>query len=254
MGVLNLTPDSFSDGGRHANPQMALEHMQLLLQEGADIIDIGAESTFGPEAEVSAEQEWQRLSPVLEQIDYNKVFVSVDTWKSEVAEKALQCGVQMINDVTALRGDSQLIEVLLKYEPYVCLMYSADKTAYATRTEHHYDDVMGTVIEFLERQVHLLIEAGFPQDKIIVDPGLGFFLSSDPRVSWEVIERLEELKSMGYPMLIAPSMKSFLGGEISERQQKSVQAALQCYKNGANIVRMHHVKALDDHLTRADMR
>lgn len=244
MGILNLTPDSFSDGGKYSDEQGALKQLQKLLDDGADIIDIGAESTFGPEAQVRADDEWQRLEPVLNGIDFENIFVSLDTYKAEVAEKALKMGVQMINDVTALRGDEQLMEVLLKYQPFICLMYSADETSYASRTDHQYEDVMQTVKEFLKTQTEQLLSRGFPKGKILVDPGLGFFLSSDPAVSWEVIERLAELEELGFPILIGPSMKSFLGGELSERAEKSVQASLQCLQNGANIVRVHDVKAL----------
>ncbi|MDP3975655.1 MAG: dihydropteroate synthase [bacterium] len=241
MGILNLTPDSFSDGGKYGDPQAALRHLQQLLDEGADMIDIGAESTFGPEAQVSADEEWSRLEPILSQIDFKRVFVSVDTHKAEVAEKALRVGVQMINDVTALRGDSHMIEVLLKHRPYVCLMFSAYNTPYAGREARQYDDVIKSIKIFLRAQTELLISAGFPRDRIILDPGLGFFLSSDPGPSWEVIDRLAELKELGFPILIGPSMKSFLGGEIRDRLPKSLEAGKKCLQNGANIIRMHEV-------------
>jgi dihydropteroate synthase len=243
MGILNLTPDSFSDGGKYTKGEDATLRIHKIIQDGADIIDIGAESTFGAEAQVTAEEEWNRLELVLSQIDFEQIFVSLDTSKADIAERGLKLGVQMINDVTALRGDKQMLNVLLKYEPYVCLMYSADETAYATRTNHHYDDVIQTVSDFLKKQSNLLIQAGFPQEKIIIDPGLGFFLSSDPAVSWEVIDRLGELKKLGFPILIGPSMKSFLGGEISDRGPASVDAAKKCIQNTANIVRVHDVKA-----------
>ncbi|MDZ4217187.1 MAG: dihydropteroate synthase, partial [Candidatus Gracilibacteria bacterium] len=153
----------------------------------------------------------------------------------------LELGVQMINDVTAMRGDQKMIDVLLRFEPYVCLMFSADETGYATRTNHEYEDVMKTITAFLRDRTSLLLAAGFPREKIIIDPGLGFFLSSNTSVSWEVINRLSELKVLGFPILIGPSMKSFLGGEIKDRLQKSLEAAKRCVENGAGILRVHEV-------------
>ena len=243
MGILNVTPDSFSDGGKFTSSKEALEHVNQFIEDGADIIDIGAESTFGPESQITAEKEWKRLEPILTQIKYDEVFVSLDTYKSEVAENALKLGVQMINDVTALRGDDQMMDVLVKYQPYVCLMYSADETPYASRKNHQYDDVIQTLSDFLSKQSHLLLDRGFPKEKIILDPGLGFFLSSDPAVSWEVIDRLEEMKSLGFQILIGPSMKSFLGGNIEERGEKTLEASRKCLKNGADILRIHDVKS-----------
>ncbi|MGE3278771.1 MAG: dihydropteroate synthase [Candidatus Altimarinota bacterium] len=264
MGILNLTPDSFSDGGKYfpasegevgeprrkkgenIHSRLQMRFLELI-SDGADIIDIGAESTFGPESQVSAEEEWRRLQPVLKSLVETQDLaslpvISLDTWKSEVAHRALQMGVHMINDVTALRGDPRMIEVLLEYQPYVCLMYSAYDTPYAGREEKQYEDVMATIQEFLKARTEELINRGFPKEKIIVDPGLGIFLSSDPQVSWEVIERLGELKDLGFPILIGPSMKSFLGGEIKDRLQNSLEAAKKCLEKGASILRVHHVK------------
>jgi len=245
MGILNITPDSFSDGGEFIDPGLAIKRIKLLIEDGADIIDIGAESTFGPESQVTAEQEWGRLEPVftaLSALSLRGRFISLDTWKAEVAKRALKRGVHIINDVTALRGDAKMIEVLMEYQPYVCLMYSAYDTPYAGREKKQYGDVMATIKEFLNERTQELMNSGFPKEKIIVDPGLGFFLSSDPQVSWEVIERLGELKEMGFPILIGPSMKSFLGGEIKDRLPKSLEAAKRCLENDANILRVHHVK------------
>lgn len=273
MGILNITPDSFSDGGKYFSSNdgngksgengenihsRLQERMLEMISEGADIIDIGAESTFGPEAQVTAEEEWGRLEPVLKILpegengysrpptQSNGIFISVDTWKADVADKALQSGAQMINDVTALCGDPKMIEVLLKHQPYVCLMYSAYDTPYAGREDIQYDDVMKTIKEFLDERTKKLTTRGFPKEKIMVDPGLGFFLSADPKYSWEVIERLGELKELGFPILIGPSMKSFLGGEIKDRLPKSLEAAKRCFENGASIIRVHHVKEHKD--------
>ncbi|MDO8644539.1 MAG: dihydropteroate synthase [bacterium] len=241
MGILNVTPDSFSDGGRFNDPRNALKRIEEMRLAGADIIDIGAESTFGPEAQVTAEEEWERLEPVLKKVDLHKIFVSLDTTKAEVAEKGLRLGVSMINDVTSLRADPTMKKVLLRYTPYVCLMYSRNETAYATRTNYQYEDVIKTIAMFLKEKTDSLIQDGFPAKKIVIDPGLGFFLSSDPQVSWEVLERLSELKKLSFPILVGPSMKSFLGGEIQQRLPKSLEAARMAVKNGASILRVHHL-------------
>ncbi|MDF2378801.1 MAG: dihydropteroate synthase [Candidatus Gracilibacteria bacterium] len=256
MGILNVTPDSFSDGQEDGVYEPRLRG---LLEQGADIIDIGAESTFGPDSQVSAEEEWTRLKPILSEI-FDKQpgkeaprlvptsdvvcsapFISIDTWKAEIAEKALEMGAQMINDVTALRGDPKMIDVLMKYKPYICLMFSADETPYASRTNYQYQDIIKTISEFLLKQAQILLEKGFPKEKIILDPGLGFFVSSDPKVSWEIIDRLGELKKLGFPVLVGHSMKSFLGGPIEERLPKTLGAAEMCLDHGADILRVHHV-------------
>lgn len=250
MGILNLTPDSFSDGGKFDGPESAISRFRQLIEDGADIIDIGAESSFGPEAQVTAEEEWGRLEPVLVSLrgrdDRGNLLmipmISIDTWKSDVAEKALQMGARMINDVTALRGDSRMVEVMVEYKPFICLMYSAHETPYAQKTVIQYPDVIETIRQFLLKQTNLLIDRGFPKEKIIIDPGLGYFISSDPKYSWEIIDRLEELQSLGFPILISPSMKSFLGGPIEARLQKTLGASEMCLAHGANILRVHHVR------------
>lgn len=242
MGILNLTPDSFSDGGLFLNFEKAMRRVEELKKEGADIIDIGAESTAGPKSQISAEEEWKRLEPVLKRINYKNTFVSVDTYKSSVAETALKLGVQMINDVTGLRGDSRMADVLLRYKPYVCLMHSAYDTPYAGNEDKHFTDIIAVIKEFLLRQTNYLLHNGFPREKIIIDPGLGRFLSNDPAVSWEVIDRLSELKFLGYPILIGPSRKGFLGGAMKDRDQKTREASKKCVQHGANILRVHDVK------------
>jgi len=239
MGILNLTPDSFSDGGQFANPEKALARIEEMTREGADIIDIGAQSTAGPQALVSGEEEWRRLDPVLSKIDYSRTFVSIDTFRADVAEKALKLGVQMINDVTALRGNARMIDVLLKFKPYVCLMHSTYETPYAGNEERHFENVMLTIKLFLKSQTEKLLEKGFPREKIIVDPGMGRFLSNNPAVSFEVIDRLAELKSLGFPILVGHSRKGFLGGLMEERDKRTLEVSKKCLKNGANILRIH---------------
>ena len=248
MGVLNLTPDSFSDGGAFNEPEIAKRRIDEMIAQGADIIDIGAESTGPGSKDISAEEELGRLKPVIDELYANDVSInipfSIDTYKASVAEYALQHGFQMVNDVTALRGDPGMIEILLKYEPYVILMYSKDPTARTTKEAVEYDDVMATIKTFLLERIATLVEAGFPEDKIIIDPGMGAFISSIPDYSFQVINRLKELKLLGFPILVGISKKSCLGGKLEERDQPSVDWSKKAIENGASIIRIHNVGLL----------
>ncbi len=248
MGILNVTPDSFSDGGRFSEIQNSKFKIQKLIEEGVDIIDVGGESTGPGSKDVSLEEEMKRIKPVIDYVKGNnlteKTLFSIDTYKSQVAEYALEHGFTMVNDVTALRGDPEMIGVLLKYQPYVILMYSKDDTPRTTTESVEYDDVMASVKTFLIDRISQLVEAGFPEDKIIVDPGMGMFVSADPKYSFEIIERLEELKSLGYPICVGVSRKSFLGGKLEDREQPSVDWSLKALQNGASIIRIHNVELM----------
>jgi len=248
MGILNLTPDSFSDGGRFDEVHTAIARVEEMIAQGADIIDIGGEST-GPESvNVSAEEELKRVKPVIDMIEEKKLsektVFSIDTYKSTVAEYALKHGFSMVNDVTALRGDTGMINVLLKYEPYIVLMYSKDPTARTTKEVIEYDDVMAGIKTFLLERIAELVTAGFPEDKIIIDPGMGAFISYIPNYSFEVINRLKELKLLGFPILVSVSRKSFLGEKPEERDRASVEWSMKSIQNGAGMIRIHNVKAL----------
>ena len=255
MGILNLTPDSFSDGGEFNVPNLAIQRIEKMIAEGADIIDIGGESTGPGSGDVSAEEELARIKPVIEVIAEKKwtgrVRFSIDTYKAQVAEYALEHGFQMVNDVTALRGNPKMIDVLLKYKPYIVLMYSKDPTPRTTNEAVEYDDVMASIKTFMVERISELVSAGFPREKIIIDPGMGAFISSIPDYSFEVINRLRELKKLAYPILIGISRKSCLGaclpdrqGKMEERDQPSVEWSLTALKNGASIIRIHNVELI----------
>ncbi len=248
MGILNVTPDSFSDGGQFLGAKDAIAHLQKLIADGAcltgrqaDIIDVGGESSGPGSPDVSAEEELARVKPVIDYIDEHKlherVLFSIDTYKSSVAEYALAHGFGMVNDVTAMRGDPKMIDVLAKHQPYLVLMYSKDPTARTTRTPVDYADVMDTIKKFLFARIQLAKKV-LPADHILIDPGLGQFVSANPQYSWEIIDRLDELKLFNHPILIGPSRKSFLGGG-KDRDQKSWAAAQKAIANGASVVRMH---------------
>ena len=245
MGVVNVTPDSFSDGGRFADPKAAQNQILKLIKEGADIIDIGGESTGPGSKDVTLDEEMKRVKPIIDFIEdqklVNKVMFSIDTYKSHVADYALKKGFQIVNDVTALRGDPKMIDILVYHQPYVILMHSKDPTPRTTKEAVQYDDVIASIKSFLIGQIVNLIDAGFPEENIIIDPGMGMFISAEPKYSFEIIERLPELKQLGYPICIGISRKSFLGGKMEEREKPSVEWSLKAIENGADIVRMHEI-------------
>jgi dihydropteroate synthase len=251
MGILNLTPDSFSDGGEFSAPELAKKRIDQMILQGADIIDIGGEST-GPGSEsISADEELARLRPIIDWVSQNPDLVgrkdivfSIDTYKASVATYALKHGFSMVNDVTALRGDPKMIEVLVKYKPFVVLMYSKDPSPRTTHDKVVYEDVVATIKDFLTEQTSELLEAGFPQKRIIIDPGMGAFISAIPDYSFEVIEKLGELKKLGYPILVGISRKSCLGVKMEDRDGPSVDWSLKAIMNGASIIRIHNVELM----------
>lgn len=243
MGILNITPDSFSDGGLYISDFATV--ISRLISEGADIIDVGGESTGPGSLYVSFMQEFDRVKPVIDYVYENKltdrVLFSIDTYKSGIADYALRHGFKIVNDVTALRGDFKMADILVKYKPYVVLMYSKDNTPRTTTESVEYDDVIAAIKTFLSERVNVLLKAGFPKEKIIIDPGMGMFVSANPKYSFEIIERLRELKQLGYPILAGVSRKSFLGGKVEERDYASAGYSKKALQNGASIVRAHNV-------------
>jgi len=248
MGILNVTPDSFSDGDQFIEKSKIESQISKLIEEGADIIDIGGESTGPGSKEVSLEEEMNRVKPVIDYIFKQKLnkepIFSIDTYKSEVAEYALHHGFSMVNDVTALRGDSKMVNILMKYKPYVILMYSKDPTPRTTSESVDYKDVIKTIKTFLSERVSILLKAGFPKDRIIIDPGMGMFVSAKPEYSFEIINRLNELKSLDCPICVGVSRKSFLGGKIEERDPISAEWSIRAIKKGADIIRIHNVRQI----------
>lgn len=245
MGVLNVTPNSFSDGGKYRDPEVAALHAESMINDGADIIDIGGESTGPDSTNVSPSEEIKRVIPVLHALKKRPlardVFISVDTYKSEVAQAALAEGVAMINDVTALRGDPKLAQVVARNNAYLVLMYAKDSTARTTRDTTSYKDIMKTIAEFLEKRIAVAVRAGVAKNKIFIDPGMGAFLSGDPQYSYEVLRRLPELKKLSCPILLGASRKSFLPGPMRERLIPGIIAHTVAVQNGASIIRVHDV-------------
>lgn len=248
MGILNLTPDSFSDGGKHNTLKSALKRAHDLENEGADIIDLGGESTGPNSPIISLDEEIKRVIPILKEIrKQTKLPISVDTYKAEVAHLALEEGANIINDVTALRGDKKMPEIIEKYNCPLIMMYSKDKTPRTKISNKHYRNIISTIEKFFKKQLEY---AGKHKIKnIIIDPGMGQFISNIPKYSFEIIARLAELKNLKRPILIGISRKSFLGnGSLQQRDERGKTAAAIAYFNGASIIRTHDIKGLKQYL------
>ncbi|MDR7865438.1 MAG: dihydropteroate synthase [Sporomusaceae bacterium] len=243
MGILNVTPDSFSDGGRFNRLDDALRHAEAMLADGADVIDIGAESTrpYGGAVQVSAAEEMERLLPVVERVlAVSPLPVSVDTYKAAVAAEALRLGAHMVNDVWGLQRDPDMAAVCARYGAPVVVMHNQEGTAYD-------GDVMAAVCAFLRRSVAVATEAGVAADKVIVDPGIGF--GKTPAHNLAVLNRLDELKVLGCPVLLGTSRKRFigeaLGGLPPGDRVAGTAATVACgIMRGAHIVRVHDVKEM----------
>lgn len=246
MGILNVTPDSFSDGGQFNDPAAAVERAQLMVEAGADIIDIGGESTRPGAAVVSAEEEIRRVVPVIKKLASDRrMIIAVDTRKAEVAQAALEAGALMINDVSGLRYDKKMAEVAAAFRVPICLMHmkGSPKTMQAKPV---YRDLMGEIIGRLAEGIAIANNAGILLEKIIVDPGLGFGKTAAHNL--EIIRRLRELKALGRPILLGPSRKATIGQvldlPVEERVEGTAAAVALAINHGADLIRVHDVKAM----------
>lgn len=241
MGILNLTPDSFSDGGKYNQYDAALRHAEEMIREGADIIDVGAESTrpYGDAKKISAEEEMERLLPLLERLaSVISVPISVDTYKAEVAAEAVKRGARMINDIWGLQYDSKMAKVASTYNIPIVIMHNQEGTTY-TRC------IMSHICEYLYRSVEIAMQAGIPRENLIIDPGIGF--GKTPKQNLQVMSRLEELKAIGCPILLGTSRKRFIGEvldlPVEERVEGTGATIAVGITKGVSIVRVHDVKA-----------
>ncbi len=249
MGVVNVTPDSFSDGGLHLDPVAAVTAARRMLEDGAAIVDVGGESTRPGSQGVSLDEELGRVVPVLERLE--GLPVSIDTAKADVAQRALDLGAELVNDVTALRGDGRMAEVVAGSDAYVCLMHMQGEPR-TMQLQPAYDDVVSEVLGFLEERLRFAVDAGIAEDRICLDPGIGF--GKTVAQNFELVRRLDALTSLGRPVLIGFSRKSSLGRVLGDATAKtgslsaSVAAAVAAYERGATILRVHdvreHVEAL----------
>ncbi|RTZ69980.1 MAG: dihydropteroate synthase, partial [Aquificaceae bacterium] len=257
MGVVNVTPDSFSDGGESFSTKSAVEKALKLAQEGADIIDIGGESTRPGAKPISAEEELRRVLPVvkelkkeLERQKFDKVWISVDTYKSEVANAVLQEGADIINDISGLTFDPRMVDVVVKHRAPVVVNHIKGTPQTWRNMEISYTDVVGEIVSFWRKQINLLMERGYDdRSKIICDPGIGF--GKLPEHNIEILKRFDEFRVIGQPLMIGVSRKSFIGliyetllnkkSEPKERLFGSLGALAPAVVGGANIVRVHDV-------------
>jgi dihydropteroate synthase len=246
MGIVNVTPDSFSDGGRYLDAEAAIAHGRQLAAEGADLVDVGGESTRPGAAEVSAEEEVARVGPVISALtgDGPRVPVSIDTSKASVAASALEAGAAMVNDVTALRGDPDLGAVCAAAGCDIVLMHMLG-TPRTMQDDPRYDDVVDDVKRFLAARIEAAVAAGIDEERIWVDPGVGFGKTANHNL--ELLRRLGELRALGRPIVIGASRKTFLGRltgrDVDERVGGTVAANTLAVAAGADMLRVHDVAA-----------
>jgi len=244
MGILNVTPDSFSDGGKFIHLGKALSQAQYMEKNGADIIDIGGESTRPGAISVSVKEEINRTIPVIEEIrKISNISISIDTYKSEVAEKALLAGADFINDISGFTFDSRMMEIVKKFNVPVVLMHIKG-TPQDMQTNPTYIDVIKDLLEFFSFQINKALDFGIKKVQIIIDPGIGF--GKQLNDNFILIRRLKEFSELGFPILIGPSRKSFIGLTLDSPPEYRLEGTLAAVSagilNGASIVRVHDVK------------
>ena len=251
MGVVNVTPDSFSDGGVHLDPAVAAGAAKRMIAEGAAIVDVGGESTRPGSDGVSAAEELRRVVPVLERLGA-ALPISIDTSKAAVAQAALERGAILVNDVTALRGDPELAGVVAGRGAYLCLMHMQGEPR-TMQAEPRYDDVAAEVASFLEERLAFAVGEGVAEERVWLDPGIGFGKTVEHNL--ELIRRLDEIVAIGRPVVVGTSRKSSLGRILGDSNAKtgplsaSIAAAVAAYERGATILRVHDVKEHVEALT-----
>ena len=240
MGILNVTPDSFSDGGKYNNLDAAIRHVEAMQDEGADIIDIGAESTrpYGGNEKITSDQELARLLPLLEKVlSHCSVPVSIDTYKASVAEEALRRGAHIINDIWGLQYDQAMAKVVAKYNAPIVVMHNQQEIAYSS-------DIMQDICDFLQKSIQIGIENKINSDNIIVDPGIGFAKNFDHNI--QIMRNLERLQNLHCPVLLGASRKRFIGEVLdlppTERAEGTAATAALGKLKGVQIHRVHDVK------------
>jgi dihydropteroate synthase len=250
MGVVNVTPDSFSDGGVNFAAADAIAAARRMVEEGAAIVDVGGESTRPGSSGVSLDEELRRVVPVLEAVS-GELPVSIDTAKSEVARRALELGAELVNDVTALRADPAIAEVVAAAGAYLCLMHMQGEPR-TMQVDPRYDDVVSEVAAFLEERLRFAVDHGVPEERVCLDPGIGFGKTVEH--NFELVRRLDVIVRLGRPIVVGFSRKRSLGRILGDPDattgplSASLAAAVTAYERGATILRVHdvreHVEAL----------
>jgi dihydropteroate synthase len=265
MGILNITPDSFSDGGRYVDADAAIERGVQLAAEGAAIIDVGAESTRPGAEPISLQEEMRRALPVVEGLAKRlpTVQISIDTSKAQVAALALRAGASLVNDVTALRGDPEMAAVVADRDAQCCLTHMPDELLTMQRRagSHRYDDVVSEVEAFLEQRISFAVGEGIAQERLLIDPGIGFGKTAAHNL--ELLRRLQEIAALGPPVVIGTSRKSFLGRVaaeaagrqepigVSDRLPGTIATNVLALERGARVFRVHDVAEVRDALALA---
>jgi dihydropteroate synthase len=241
MGILNVTPDSFADGGLHFDTDLAISHGREMIEDGVDIIDIGGESTRPGADRVSADEEQARVIPVIRELAKESVVISIDTMRASTAKLAVEAGAQIVNDVSGGAADPEMFSTIAQLGCKYTLMHwrghSKDMNSKAI-----YSDVVAEVIEEMTIQLDKALAAGIKRENIILDPGIGF--AKDAEHNWEILNRIDEFIALGYPILVGHSRKRFLGGETpDDREEATVQVTQSLVGKGIWAVRVHGVKA-----------
>ena len=247
MGVLNVTPDSFSDGGQFNEIDSAILHVNKMLKNGADIIDIGGESTKPGSDPISASEELNRIVPIIKAIkgEHKDILISVDTYKSSVAKKAIKAGADFINDISGLTFDDEMVSLLAHRNIPVVIMHINGKPK-TMQKNILYSDLVFDVKNFFIKQCDYAINSGIKESNIIIDPGIGFGKTFDH--NFTLLKRLKEFEDLGFPILIGPSRKAFIGDVLNlpsdERVEGTIATIVAGILNGANIIRVHDVKEI----------
>ncbi len=244
MGIVNTTPDSFSDGGKYISANKAIDFAYDLLDKGANIIDIGGESSRPGAEPISSEEEIKRISPLLIELGKNTdTTISIDTYKSSTANYALDNGAHLINDISGMTHDKKMVNIVSMHKAPIVIMHmkGTPKTMQQNPT---YDNIINEICDFLVKQANIAINAGVSNEKIIIDPGIGFGKTLND--NYKIIAKLKQISKLGFPVLVGPSRKSFIGETLDEpidgRLEGSIISAALCYKNGAKILRVHDVE------------
>ncbi len=242
MGILNVTPDSFSDGGKYLSVEKAVERAREMVKEGADIIDIGGESSRPFSEPVSEEEEMKRVLPVIEELQDLKIPISIDTYKPRVAEEALKRGVSMVNDIYGLRKEG-MAEIVRDYDAAIVIMHMKGEPK-NMQLNPSYEDTIGEIAKFLRKRIEFALKKGIKEEKIIIDPGIGFGKRVEDNL--RILKYLDSFKSLGFPILIGASRKSYMGKlldlPVEERLESTIASDVIASLKGASIIRVHDVK------------
>jgi dihydropteroate synthase len=240
MGILNVTPDSFADGGRHNDFEAAVEHGLEMIAEGVDIIDIGGESTRPGAERVSETEEIARIIPVIKELSKHRVTISIDTMRASTAEAAIKAGASIINDVSGGLADVAMLQTAAQLQvPYIAMHWRGH--AKEMNSKAIYGDVVVDVISELNERIEAALDVGIHRNKLIIDPGIGF--AKEAEHNWAIIESIDRIVAMGYPVLVGASRKRFLGGDSpDEREQATIELTKRLSSTGVWAVRVHSVK------------